>query len=235
MCVASVWRVLSAHPQTFVATLPICLTIAVTVGCGSDSLPEPRSGRRLDRECLPMDSADYYFPPGAIVANNRHGEDDFWRERSSRYLRPIGVSPLWCGSSDQAYRLLLIPSNGSAVVVELREQQIDWTVSGNVFRGPRDTVEGQQLDPFLLKTHTEKRLSHEAVSAFLDAVQSGGLWTAPAYASETTEDGERWILEARNAGLYRVLTRHEVQDEKFERAARLLISLAAIKIPGEMR
>lgn len=210
----------------------ICLAFSSSA-CDADTYPEPRLGQRVEIACPSGDGNDYYYPRGSIVANSRE-QDDFWREWYSRYLRSAEAAPLWCKGAAEAYRFLWLPSYRSALVIELTKTNGDWRLTKTVFNDPRASGDGKSVDPLGVNSRDELRLSDQSVAPFLHALADASYWTGPGYTSSKKEDGHRWVIEARRNDLYRVVTRHEAADVKFEDAARALTKLAGLAIPEEM-
>lgn len=212
----------------------ICLMVVTSfLACNANTNPEPRLGLKVDNACPSSDASDYYYPPATIVANDR-GQDNFLREWFSRYLRVAEAAPLWCGGSTEAYRFLWLPSYRPAMLIELTKGNGDWQLTRIAFNDPRDTVSGTQANPLGVNARNELRVSGQSVAPFLQALGDASYWTGPAYISSNKEDGHRWLIEARRRDLYRVVTRREAEDVKFEDAARALTKLAGFDIPDEM-
>jgi hypothetical protein len=185
--------------------------------------------------CPSVDSRDYFFPPGAIFANNRDGQDDFWRDWSARFLRSADLGSLSCGGTAETYRMLFLPASRPAVIVELGKTATDWRVVRIAFHDPRQARPGHTADPLAVSERTESRLANDAVAPFLVALEDAAFWTTPGYASSKAEDGHRWILEARKDGVHRVVTRHDTDAEPFKNASRALMRLTGTDIPEEMK
>ncbi len=211
------------------------MAVVFLVACGGSSYPEPRSGLRVDRDCPSADRGDYYYPEGAIVANNRNGEDDFWRDWYGKYLRSANALPLWCGATTEAYRFLWLPSYRPAMIVELTRRGNDWQVIRIAFKDPRKNSSSQQANPLSVNERVESAATEESVAPFLQTLNDASFWVGSAYLSSKKEDGHRWVIEGRRDGLYRVVTRHEASDQQFENAARVLVKLAGADIPEEMK
>lgn len=210
------------------------LIAALQWSCSAGTTPEPRLGAKAEIICPPQDSDDYYHPHGSVVANNLDGVDNFLRESFARYLRNADVAALWCGPIDEGYRVLWLPAYRPAAIVELTKRGNDWRLVRVDFRDPRVVAHDSSANPFLVSNRSQSIITKPEAALFLRALDKSSFWSIPGYLDSRQEDGHRWLIEGRKDGLYRVVTRHGVDDKLVQDVALELTKLTGRAITEEM-
>lgn len=215
--------------------LVVVWTVGLTLsGCSAAPETGQPSGRKVVQECPVASDGGSQFPASSIHPG---ANDDSIRRWFSSYLTAAALQPVWCGNADtEVYRLLYLPSSQPAVVIELRQDAADW------LNRPRWRLRTFRFeDP-----HTSSRVDSSKVvdtqafsiaaadtADFFGELMDADFWKAEYWASAGSDDGIAMLLEGRKSGIYRPITRLNI-DPKIFGTARSMMAMAKIRIPPEL-
>jgi hypothetical protein len=171
-----------------------CLTLAVVTGCATPPLPEPSAARRIEAQCPPLSDATHL---AASSLKNNLG-DEYLRESYGELLRKASAPRLWCGQGPiEAYRLLLLPSYGPALIVMAVRTDDGWMLQGIEFT----TKDPTPWSGWVVERHVEKHIPTELMAPMFGALQRGAFWTTDVD-SQQPRDGDDDCERHRDADRY---------------------------------
>ena len=197
---------------------------ALSLCCDRDDRPAVRSGYPIMLIC----PADAVHIPVDYLGAPRDSNTAI-AERIHFYLKAAGENPLWCGGGGEAYRGIWIAANRPTRLGTVKHQANGWTAEGIVFQDPRRTNAANSIP--VIDQQFRPEVSTPGLDKVIAAVADGDLWTAPAWRySVETFDGETLVLEIRDRGAYRVITRDKVTDEPVNDAVRAVLEAAGVSL-----
>jgi hypothetical protein len=214
-------------------------TIAVHLGCGSAAnlpeIPEIRSGFEALTVC--PSGREAVIPAEFTGATARSASN--LSSRVSRFVRAGDHPSIWCGEApSEAYRALWLPANRPAIMATLIRIAGGWKTLATTFVDPPagDSMQYRGAAQSTVAVQHESVVSSTVPEEFLALLQSVNTWTTPARRQSTeVDDGATWVMEVRRDNLYRMITRGNVPDAKFEESIRLLLRVANVVVPDEMQ
>jgi hypothetical protein len=218
----------------FLVTVAIGLVLAIQVACRSDQAAFIPLGFKITPTCPQGQDGRQYFPIGYLTADE--SRDASLSQAFARFLRGADLPPLWCGTEpNEEYRMLWLPSYRPVRIASLSKTKTGWVASGVEFVDPRNRPAAPQM-PTEVKQKHRVAADQAAVNALLDAVEKARFWMIPSWRlTPDVDDGQIWVMEGRREGTYRVVTRVNTSDPSLEDAIRMLMRLAGMVVPEEMR
>jgi len=211
--------------------LLVATTGLLWVACGNPVPPGPSAAKAVRKECPRQSSDTYYFPEGVMFPSDAHRDrEDRWG--AGKYLGSLDVPSLSCGGdATEAYRLLWIHTNLPAIVASVTRLDAGWRAEAAEFRHPKTDLF------WAVERRMERQVSNEQIRPLLDALDAADFWISPAWKSSDANDGATWYVEGRLDGGYRLLGRGNptLNDAPFIRGAQILVQLAGMTVPEEMK
>jgi hypothetical protein len=215
------------------ATVAVILAQIVIGACASPVAPPVSAGYHVAASCAAKDQANYYFPEDSIA--DRVPTDHWLRAEYAKILNLIDAPPLWCDSKfTEAYRLILLPPFDAPLVVTLTTDGRGSIASVATYSGPLNTIASNSFVNVSAAV-SQQPVPAKSLLALQEALEKAEYWSTPVFRDLGTADGTAWTIEARRNGSYRVVTRLSGRDEKFEEAARILVTMSGVDLPSAMR
>ena len=213
----------SEHTLSHAMSVAVVTTLVLCAGgCGpARSLPEPRAGTAVRRDCPPERSIDYYFEEGALPGK------DTSRPLWADVLHQFDVPSLSCGpGTGDAYRLLVVTHTRPTftVIQVINAEPNAWDVRFG------------ELDGREQKTTSElaARVTEDRVEPLRASVLQSQFFSAPRLATNPY-GGADWFLEVREHGGYRVIIRQGIPDDAVGRLIADFFALANLPAPKQLQ
>ena len=168
------------------------------------------------KACPPEESADYFFPAGALIPTN-HDLDVAQSQALSLRLKAAGEAPLWCGDPRDGYRVMNIGGHSrDSELISLRRTASGWIGTLVRFASPlqsngRNNVYLRTSDPIQSPVNT---------TDINFAMAEAGFWRGDVF-QDVEGEGAIVFIEARVNGEYRAVTKAAPSDS-FLRIAQLI-------------
>lgn len=201
--------------------LVICVLILV-VGCQRDHLPVPRSGWPTALDCAARGTDTYYFPAGSLIPSD--AENDSQQRRTlSAYLDAAGADSLSCGPETEAYRFFWGGGYGITATVV--------TVSADSVAVVRFSPPNEK--PLAISQKASISVTSEWVDRIRREMEEVSFWSARAFV-DLEGEGNVWVIEARQGGSYKVVTR-VAPEAALANTAIGLIEMTGLSVPERMK
>lgn len=193
-------------------TLQIIALVYSAAGC-STTLPPVRGGQAIVPEC----PATHSLQPGTVGSSK--SSDEWLRREYEQLFDRIDAMPFWCGATEpEAYRLVAVASDASAIVVTLLNTPTGWRLTSNEFDKESDHPSWSAAT-FRLRRQSDRAVDRVAVESVLQALERSGLWTKTLLYSAEGTDGTALMIEGRRSGRYGIISQTQGRDDAFSTAA----------------
>ncbi len=174
-------------------------------------------------DCSTPDGSQLFFPAGALFPPDPESEiDPFLREWFSSALVRLGEPSLSCGqSTDETYRLLMLPSWGPPLAIRVTMAE-PYTMTATTWDGRGHETAGTHLE------QATKSLTGSERRKVIDAIAESSFWSEPTLELDrAVYDGAEWIFEVRSGRRYHVVYRTSPESGAFRK-----LSLAVMDVAG---
>lgn len=208
-------------------SLGLLFTGVMCFGCAEPAGPAPSAALAVRLECPPATSDSYFFAEESLVPESP-AADRTQRTALSAYLRAANEVSLSCGHEpEEGYRVFWGGGYGvPAVVGSIVRSGSSWRAAATEFIPPSS---GQR---YVVARHSTRPVDAKEMVGVSLAIESAAFWTTAVW-REMEGEGTIWMIEARQGGRYRAVSRVQ-PDEAFAIAAHLLVGVAGMAVPARM-
>ena len=189
---------------------PLLVAATMLAACSSPKV-------EVAKTCPPEGSADYFFPPGALIPTS-HDADLAQRQALSRQLEAAREPPLWCGEPSEGYRVWSIGGTSrDTELVSLRRTASGWQGTRVHFASPLQS-NGRNNPYFRWSNPISPPVNTTSINF---AMAEADFWNGDVWQDVQGEGAALVIIEARVNDEYRAVTR-TAPSEAFLRIAQMI-------------
>jgi hypothetical protein len=173
-----------------------------------------------------------YFPGGVLSPGDTSGASggDEWYSRFLRAMGELRLAEGAAGSTDQIFRLTVLPSFTTPLAVRLHRRGSSAVVVTTVLGGAGG------YEPGGVVWHDSVEVTPGDAESYLQRAKVAEFWSMPVQANDLGFDGTTWMLEGVQGGRYHVVVRWSPEatgrHAEFLKLANELLRLGQVELPG---